>query len=178
MKRLFAILLVLLNLLLFSSCDGYNGIMFDHLSDPSSYHEYVGIFKSIFYFSSNKKVTINEFPNSIKSFDCEIFMTIELKDKDTIEKFIGGNVSDEYINHTYEFNFTMIVDNANMMVNNGFLEDIKKDEEIKFTSSSWIYMDSNFFEIIGISTNDKTYLNKEEGLNNFIEYMKDNKSIF
>ena len=57
------------------------------------------------------------------------------------------------------------------------MKEIKPGDVIEVVTSNWIYMDGDFFYIIGLSKDNKEYLNKEEGLQNLIAYMDENKSL-
>ena len=68
-------------------------------------------------------------------------------------------------------------DNFKEVCDNGLMEEIQPGDIIEVMASNWIYMDGNFFYIIGLSKDNKEYLNKDEGLQNLIDYMNENKSL-
>ena len=99
--------------------------------------------------------------------------------KEEVAKFNGVSAENLKLNQEdYLITLEIIGDNIKEVCNNGFMNEIQPGDIIEVVASNWIYMDGDFFYIIGLSKDNKEYLNKDEGLQNLITYMNENKSIF
>ncbi len=149
MKKIF-LTLILFYLLLISGCAGYNRIMINHLSDLNNYYEYECI-----YFDINKVAFSDNVDQNI----------------------LDTNIYDTNVNA--HVTFVRVIDkNIKILENNKFFENITSGNTIKVKMAPFIYMDTNYFFIIEIVYNNQIYLDEIEGLQNLIEFMKENKSIF
>jgi hypothetical protein len=164
MKKIITFLLVFIFTITLSSCSGYNKIMRNHLSDPNSYCEYIVEVHEIFIsqYDSNK-----------------LIIDVRLFSKEEVAKF-NGLVSENltFSPEEYLITFEVIGENVKEVYDNGLIEYIKPSDIIKIVASNLIYMDGEFFYIIGLSKDNKEYLNKDIGLTNLIAYMNENKSLF
>ena len=163
MKKIITFLLVFIFTITLSSCSGYNKIMRNHLSDPSSFCEYI--------------VEVQEI--AISQYDSNrLGVFVKFFSKEEYAKFNG--VSAENITLAPE-DYLIILeirgDNFKEVCDNGLMEEIQPGDIIEVVASNWIYMDGDFFYIIGLSKDNKEYLNKDEGLQNLIDYMNENKSL-
>ena len=163
MKKIITFLLVFIFTITLSSCSGYNKIMRNHLSDSNSYCEYT--------------VEVQEI--AISQYDSNrLGVFVKFFSKEEYAKFNG--VSAENITLAPE-DYLIILeirgDNVKEVCDNGLMEEIQPGDVIEVVASNWIYMDGDFFYIIGLSKDNKEYLNKEEGLQNLIDYMNENKSL-
>lgn len=163
MKKIITFLLVFIFTITLSSCSGYNKIMRNHLSDSNSYCEYI--------------VEVQEI--AISQYDSNrLGVLVKFFSKEEYAKFNG--VSAENITLAPE-DYLIILeirgDNVKEVCDNGLMEEIQPGDVIEVVASNWIYMDGDFFYIIGLSKDNKEYLNKDEGLQNLIDYMNENKSL-
>lgn len=149
--------------ILLSSCSGYNKIMRNHLSDPSSFCEYI--------------VEVQEI--AISKYDSNrLGVFVKLFSKEEYAKFNGVSAENITLSpEDYLIILEIIGDNINEVCDNGLMEEIQPGDIIEVVASNWIYMDGDFFYIIGLSKDNKEYLNKDEGLQNLIDYMNENKSL-
>ena len=163
MKKIRLFIMLFIFLILLSSCSGYNKIMRNHLSDSNSYCEYI--------------VEVQEI--AISQYDSNrLGVFVKFFSKEEYAKFNG--VSAENITlapEDYLITLEIIGDNINEVCDNGLMEEIQPGDIIEVVASNWIYMDGDFFYIIGLSKDNKEYLNKDEGLQNLIDYMNENKSL-
>ena len=163
MKKIITFLLVFIFTITLSSCSGYNKIMRNHLSDPSSFCEYI--------------VEVQEI--AISQYDSNrLGVFVKFFSKEEYAKFNG--VSAENITlapEDYLITLEIRGDNFKEVCDNGLMEEIQPGDVIEVVASNWIYMDGDFFYIIGLSKDNKEYLNKDEGLQNLIDYMNENKSL-
>ena len=160
----------------FSSCSGYNKIMRDHLSDPDSYHTFEAVIVDMCYQNSNYDI-IHDFENA-DFLEYEIVINIKFENYENVSAFLGGSVNTDIPIEDFVFSLEIPVDNNKILYENGFYEDISLGDKINVTSSSWIYMDGNFFYVARIEHNGVIYLDFETGLNNIVDMMNKNKSLF
>ena len=163
MKKIITFLLVFIFTITLSSCSGYNKIMRNHLSDPSSFCEYI--------------VEVQEI--AISQYDSNrLGVFVKFFSKEEVAKFHGVSAENLTLNpEDYLIALEIIGDNIKEVCDNGLMEDIQPGDVIEVVASNWIYMDGDFFYIIGLSKDNKEYLNKDEGLQNLIAYMNENKSL-
>ena len=163
MKKIISFLLLIIFTVTLSSCSGYNKIMRNHLSDPSSYCEYI--------------VEVQEI--AISQYDSNrLGVFVNFFNKEEVAKFNGVSAENLTLDpEDYLITLEIIGDNIKEVCDNGLMEEIQSGDVIEVVASNWIYMDGNFFYIIGLSKDNKEYLNKDEGLQNLIVYMDENKSL-
>ncbi len=149
--------------ILLSSCSGYNKIMRNHLSDSNSYCVYI---------VEVQEITISQYDSN------RLGVFVKFFSKEEVAKFHG--VSAENITLAPE-DYLIILeirgDNVKEVCDNGLMEEIQPGDVIEVVASNWIYMDGDFFYIIGLSKDNKEYLNKDEGLQNLIVFLDKNKSL-
>lgn len=163
MKKIRSFIMLFIFSILLSSCSGYNKIMRNHLSDPSSFCEYI--------------VEVQEI--AISKYDSNrLGVFVKLFSKEEYAKFNGVSAENITLSpEDYLIILEIIGDNINEVCDNGLMEEIQPGDIIEVVASNWIYMDGDFFYIIGLSKDNKEYLNKDEGLQNLIDYMNENKSL-
>lgn len=163
MKNKILLVLSILFIMVLSSCSGYNKIMRNHLSDLASYCEYT--------------VEVQEI--AISQYDSNrLGVFVKFFSKEEYAKFNG--VSPENLTlsqEDYLITLEIIGDNIKEVCDNGLMEEIKPGDVIEVVASNWIYMDGDFFYIIGLNKDNKEYLNVDQGLQNLITYMNENKSL-
>ena len=163
MKKIISFLLLIIFTVTLSSCSGYNKKMRNHLSDSASYYEYTVEVQEIAFsqYDSNK-----------------LGVFVKFYTKEEVAKFHGVSAENLTLNpEDYLITLEIIGDNINEACDNGLMEEIQSGDVIEVVASNWIYMDGDFFYIIGLSKDNKEYLNKDEGLQNLISYMDENKSL-
>ena len=164
MKKIISFLLLIIFTVTLSSCSGYNKKMRNHLSDSASYYEYTVEVQEIAFsqYDSNK-----------------LGVFVKFYTKEEVAKFHGVSAENLTLNpEDYLITLEIIGDNINEACDNGLMEEIQSGDVIEVVASNWIYMDGDFFYIIGLSKDNKEYLNKDEGLQNLIIYINENKSLF
>ena len=151
MKRILLPLLVIILLLSVTACSGYNRVMREHLGNEDNYHVIDATFCSY------------------KETDDRIYLYVAVKDKSV---FDSSEVNSE------EIRLELVGDNCNVLSESLAQEEIREGDRITVKCSTWIYMDSTFYYVAEIKTQDKTVLSFDDGLNNIIKYMDDHKSLF
>ena len=151
MKRFLSLVLTIILLLSMTACSGYNDIMREHLGNKDYYY------------------TIEATFCSYKEADDCIYLYITAEDKSA---FDSSESSSE------EIRLELVGDNCDIV--NKFLAngEISEDDKITVKCSTWIYMDSTFYYVAEIKTQDQTLLSFDDGLKNIVKYMNDNKSLF
>ena len=163
MKNKILLVLSILFIMVLSSCSGYNKIMRNHLSDLASYCEYT---------VEVQEIAISQYDSNRLGVFVKFFSIEEYA------KFNGVSAENLTLNpEDYLITLEIIGDNIKEVCDNGLMEEIQPGDIIEVVASNWIYMDGDFFYIIGLSKDNKEYLNKDEGLQNLIDYMNKNKSL-
>lgn len=149
--------------ILLSSCSGYNKKMRNHLSDSASYYEYT---------VEVQEIAISQYDSN------KLGVFVKFYTKEEVAKFHGVSAENLTLDpEDYLITLEIIGDNVKEVCDNGLMEEIQSGDVIEVVTSNWIYMDGDFFYIIGLSKDNKEYLNKDEGLQNLISYMDENKSL-
>lgn len=163
MKKIISFLLLIIFTVTLSSCSGYNKKMRNHLSDSASYYEYT---------VEVQEIAISQYDSN------KLGVFVKFYTKEEVAKFHGVSAENLTLNpEDYLITLEIIGDNINEACDNGLMEEIQSGDVIEVVTSNWIYMDGDFFYIIGLSKDNKEYLNKDEGLQNLISYMDENKSL-
>ena len=149
---------------LLSSCNGFNTIMRKHLSDPNNYYDYEVVLNDYECYSYDHKICEIENAN-------RIFFNVTFTENN--ENTFYNNAT---INHSYRLEVTE--DNNKELVKNDFYSSVSAGDTLLITASNWIYMDGNSFYIIELKLGEVCYLDRDTGLNNIIDMMNNNKSIF
>ena len=150
MKKFLLFLLAIIFTLSMTACSGYNGIMREHLSNKDNYYDVDAIF------CSYKKVDDRIY----------LYLTVERSDFEPFEL------------HNEEIGLELVGDNCDIL--EGYLvnNEICEGDKITVKCSTWIYMDSNFYYIAEIKGQEKTFLSFDDGLDNIVKYIGNNKSLF
>ena len=151
MKSILLLLITIVLLLSLTACSGYNGIMRERLSNEDSYHNIEATFCSY------------------KEVSDRIYLYVSVEDKSA---FDSSEVNSE------EIRLELVGDNCNVLGEALTQEEIREGERITVKCSTWIYMDSTFYYVAELKTQSQTLLSFDDGLNNIIKYMNDNKSLF
>lgn len=151
MKRLLLFMFTVIFLLGMTACGGYNGIMREHLSNKDNYYDVDAVFLSY------------------KEADDRIYVYVTVEDKSVFDSSEANNE---------EIALVLVGDNSDSL--SGFLakEEIRMGDRIAVKCTTWIYSDTTFYYVAEIKTQDKTILPFDDGLENIIKYMDDNKSLF
>ena len=163
MRKILTLLFAFILTITLSSCSGYNKKMRNHLSDSASYCEYT---------VEVQEIAISQYDSN------KLGVFVKFYTKEEVAKFHGVSAENLTLNpEDYLITLEIIGDNINEACDNGLMEEIQSGDVIEVVASNWIYMDGDFFYIIGLSKDNKVYLNKDEGLQNLISYMDENKSF-
>lgn len=134
-----------------TACSGYNGIMREHLSNEDNYHNIEATFCSY------------------KEADDRTYLYVSVEDKSA---FDSSEVNSEKIR------LELVGDNCKVFSEILAKEEIREGDRITVKCSTWIYMDSTFYYVAELKTQDQTLLLFDDGLNNIIKYVNDNKALF
>ena len=151
MKKMLFILFATVLLLSMTACNGYNGIMREHLSNEDNYYDIEAMFCSY------------------KVVDDRIYLYVSVEDKSAFD-------SSEM--NSKEIILELVGDNCNVFSEFLAKEEIHKEDRITVKCSIWIYMDSTFYYVAELKTQSQTVLSFNDGLKNIIKYVNDNKALF
>ena len=150
MKKMLFILFATVLLLSMTACNGYNGIMREHLSNEDNYQDIEATFCSY------------------KESGDRIYLYVSVENKSA---FDSSEANSE------EIRLELVGDNCNILSEVLAKEEIYEGDRITVKCSTWIYMDSTFYYIAEIKNQDKIFLSFDDGLKNIIKYVNDNKAL-
>lgn len=180
MKKTFLLVkitLFILCSLFLCSCTGYNSKMREHLKNADNYNSYSAKLTDIYYYDSDSKEKIRDYSDP-NFFEHDITFELEFYNYKVVSQFLGSLPNTDIPLSEYRFHFKITKENNNILLQNGFYDEVSLDTPITVTTSNFIYGDGNFFLIASVEYNDTIYLPFESGLDNIIEMMNDNKSLF
>ncbi len=176
-KKIKAMICCFIVIILFSSCAGYNKIMFEHLSNLENYKLYEVKIDEI-YFQSKETGRRQKYEKNL----CEESVlqgTMYLTGLEIDEAYgrfniqVNGNKVEEPLA------FLEIEEsNSQILFERNFYFDFAINDTVKIYASNFVYMDTDFFYVIAVEYNGAIYLEKEEGLENIIKKMEANRSKF
>ena len=151
MKKMLFILFATVLLLSMTACNGYNGIMREHLSDEDNYQDIEATFCSY------------------KEAGDRIYLYVSVENKSA---FDSSEANSE------EIRLELVGDNCNVLSEALAKEEICEGNRITVKCSTWIYMDSTFYYVAELKTQSQTFLSFDDGLKNIIKYVNNNKALF
>ncbi len=180
MKKTIIFFMMILICVLLYSCNGYNNLMYDHLSDLNNYISVTGTIENIVFFDADwNELNWDLSDDDIPDLYEHLCIYIKFYSEDDYLQFTGtSNIPENFEYQSVSIMFDMIKTNIEILNENSFFKESMIDEEVSIVTSNWIYMDTNFFQIVGLSFEEISYLDPEEGLNNYSTYMEDNSSLF
>lgn len=166
-------LLLILNL---TACSGYNNIMYKHLSDEGNYKTYKVAVENI-YVRNKETGKLEEYDKSLhdESYLCStVYFSVS-----ELDGFYGG----EYILNDGTKTESMVLlevvaENSKTLFENDFYKDFSLGNVIEIQSSDWVYMDADFYYVIGVKYGEIQYLNINDGLQSIIDMMDKDRSLF
>lgn len=179
MKRIlcFIFILVLLSASLVS-CSGYNKIMRNHLKNEDNYRTCEVYLKDFYYIDPSSDEKKRDFTERT-SIDANIIFEVSFFNSvEELKPFLGGSPNENILLEEYIFQFYVTKENGNVLLSNNFFNDIPIGERFSVKVSDFIYMDSEFFYVAQLEYNGKEYLSFEKGLENIVNMMNKNKSLF
>ena len=160
-KKLIALLVVVILIVLLSACNGFNSMMYNHLSNEDNYHAY-----QIVIADMNRQE------------DGELVIKAKFDNYRDVRPFLGVNPNRDVPLDKYIFELKVTAENHLILKDNGYFENVSVGDRIEVCTSSWIYMDSNFFYIASLSHNGKEYLGFDDGMQNIKRMMENQRSLF
>ena len=151
MKKMLFILFATVLLLNMTACSGYNRIMRKHLSNEANYHDIEATFCSY------------------KEAGDRIYLYVSVENKSA---FDSSEANSE------EIRLELVGDNCKVLSEALAKEEICEGNRITVKCSTWIYMDSTFYYVAELKTQSQTFLSFDDGLNNIIKYVNNNKALF
>ena len=176
MKRITAcIFSIIFMISVFTSC-GYNRIMRKHLSDPSNYYTANVILSDVSIYDSESSAFVSCL-DMADYLDHDVYFTVTFYTYEDIELFLGGPPNKDIPPNEFVYDLVVFSENNKKLYENGFYDDFTLGEKITLSTSYFIYMDGEFFNVAMVERDGIVYLNFEEGLNNIMNYMNEHKSL-
>ncbi len=175
-RKIKSILCCFIIIFLFSSCSGYNKIMFKHLSNLHNYTYYEVKIDDIYFTSreTGKREKYIKDLNEKTVLEGTVYLTgVEI---DQVYGRCDMQVNGSKVEPPLVF-LEIEESNSQILFERNFYIDFATNNTVKIWCSDFVYMDTDFFFVIGVEYNGKIYLEKEEGLNNVIKMMTANKSL-
>ena len=144
-----------------TSCTGYNNIMYEHLSDIENYKIYEAKIEQIYIFNDETK-KFEEYNSAVpgESSAGAVYFDISTEDTNSLIRL------------------KVTADNNKLLLDNGFYNDFQIGDSVEMQASDWIYMDTDFFYVIGVTYEGVQYLSSADGLKNIVDMMDDDRSLF
>ena len=163
------------SLFLLTSCSGYNKQMIKYLGNKNNYSSYSGEICDVYYYddshNKNSVLSLDSLP------DTEVIFEISFDHPGIVQVFLGGTPNADRPLDDYKFQFHVTKENNRILKENGFYDVVTRNTKIEIISSDFIYMDSNFFFVAGVTYNNDEYLPFESGFSNIEKYITQNKSL-
>lgn len=175
-KKIFIIALYLFCVFTMTSCLGYNAIMYRHLSSEENYGLYEVAVEKI-YVSKKETGKLEEYDAALHD-DSYLNGTVYFG-VSAIGGFYGGNYLLENGDKTELIVLLQVIsENSRLLVNSGFYNNFTAGDTIEMQASNLVYMDTNYYYVIGVKYDGVQYLNSEDGLKNIVAMMDNNRSLF
>ena len=166
----------LLLILSLTACSGYNNIMYKHLGNENNYEKYEVAVENI-YVCNKETGKLEEYNDAIH--DESYLSTTVYFSVSELDGFYGG----EYILGDGTRTESMVLlevlaENSKILLENDFYKNFLVANVVEIQSSDWVYMDANFYYVIGVRYGETQYLNAEDGLQNIVDMMDKDRSLF
>ncbi len=142
---------------------GYNTIMYKTLSNPVFYQTRMFFVEKMTAYDSLNVVydSSDNFPDDVDTIILE-------------GKYISFVPS---VTYNEPLRVKVVGENVNLLLKSGFFKDYNFVDYIEVSFANFIYMDTEYFYVAGLSYQDKEYIDFEVGLKNIIALMDENRSI-
>ena len=168
--------LCLLLILSLTACTGYNNIMYKYLSNEKNYERYEVAIENIYVLNKETR-KLEEYNDTIHD-ESYLSATVCFSVSD-LDGFFGGEY---FLGDGTRTEWTVLLkvsaENSKILLENGFYKDFLVGNVVEIQSSNWVYMDTNFYYVIGVKYGETQYLNAEDGLQNIVDMMDKNRSLF
>ena len=163
----------LLLILSLTACSGYNNIMYKHLSNENNYETYEVAVEKI-YVCNKETQKLEEYDKSLhdESYLCST-VYFGVSKLDGGEYILGDGTKTEKM-----VLLKVIAENSKILLENDFYKNFFGGNVVEIQFSDWVYMDANFYYVIGVKYGETQYLNAEDGLQNIVDMMDKERSLF
>ena len=170
------LLLCLLLILSLTACTGYNNLMYKHLSNEKNYERYEVAIENI-YVRNKETGKLEEYNDTIH--DESYLSTTVYFGVSELNGFYGGEY---FLGDGTKTEMTVLLgvlaENSKILLENGFYKNFLVGNIVEIQSSNWVYMDTNYYFVIGVKYGETQYLKAEDGLQNIVDMMDKNRSLF
>ena len=168
--------LCLLLILSLTACSGYNNIMYKHLGNENNYEKYEVAVENI-YVCNKETGKLEEYNDAIHGesyLGATVYFSVsELDGFYGSEYILGDGTRTESM-----VLLEVLAENSKILLENGFYKNFLVGNVVEIQSSDWVYMDANFYYVIGVRYGETQYLNAEDGLQNIVDMMDKDRSLF
>ena len=174
-KTILSLLVALLVIFLIpcSTSFRYDKPMYRRLSNPELYDEFSMIIKGVEYRDADTGETKEYTPDiQLKELD-EIFIIAYCDSRETYIDFFGGisdETTDEMISTRY-IRLKVCKENNDILLVNDFYKEINPGDNITVSATHFVAWDQLRTYTCSIKTENKTYLDFDEGLSNIVKMM-------
>ena len=168
--------LCLLLILSLTACSGYNNIMYKHLGNENNYEKYEVAVENI-YVCNKETGKLEEYNDAIHDESylstTVYFSVLKLDGFYSGEYTLGDGTRTESM-----VLLEVLAENSKILLENDFYKNFLVGNVVEIQSSDWVYMDANFYYVIGVKYGETQYLNAEYGLQNIVDMMDKDRSLF
>ena len=166
-------LLLVLNL---TACSGYNNIMYKHLSNVENYKIYTVVVENI-YVCNKETRKLEKYDETIHDASF-LSATVYFAVSELNGFYAGEHILSDGTRTESMVLLEVLTQNSETLLENDFYKDFKPGNVIEIQCSDLVYMDTNFYYAIGIKYGEIQYLNSEDGLQNIVDMMDKDRSLF
>lgn len=174
MRKSIALLVIILLLgLLLNSCTSYPKPLYNRLSNPEYYDEFSMIIRG-FEYSDVDTNQIEEYtPDISEERIHQIYIVVSCDSRETFINFFGGiseDTTDEKISEEHIY-LQLCKENNDILISGNFYDELSVGDNITVSATHFVYFDVGRNYVCSIKTENKTYLDFDEGLSNIVKMM-------
>ena len=169
--KIITIFTLILCIFALSGCDNtYTKKEYENLSNKENYRSFEVKFSYVRFLEDNKQSSSyqNEKLQLVVTFlileELNLFKTIKLESVSSLD--------------SYPIMFTIFEENTNLLIQNNFFNEVNEGDIITIWVSMYRGIDTIYNYLGGLSTNNKTYLSLDEGIDGIKKHMDSNRSPF
>lgn len=177
LRKIFGAIVCFLFAFAWTSCSGFNGVMYKRLGAMENYREYEVVIEQIYVVDLDSG-KVEKYDKSLHDGEYLSETTVYFGISE-IEGFYGG---EKYLSNGEKTEslvwLEVISDNSKLLVNSGFYDCFSVGNTVEVRASNWTYGDKDFYYVIGVAYEETQYLSGEAGLQNIVAMMDGNRSLF
>lgn len=168
MKKRFFIVLALVCAILFCACSKYDDPVAEYLSNQSKYSAYQFTLMDVYYYDEDTGTKLTDFTTEDFA-EQTVILKVGFNDFDSLAVFLDSIPNADASLEDYVYELEIIPVNNQILINNGFYNNIPLNEVIDVTAANLMYSDTNYFWVAELAHNGTTYLSYADGFSNIAE---------